>query len=355
MILVTVIDCGGMDILRLIKMVIMFLKIVFLVAPIILMVMISIDFFKNVSSGKDEEIKKNISIAIKRVIACLLLFLVPTFFNIITNMIGTDYSKCFELAKNVELLSNKPVVDSGNNNSDKDSNNNLGSNDSNNETENSNGGEIITTTKSINKNTTTTSKSTSKMTTKTTTKTTTTTKAITTIKQSTNRKNIFVGDSRCVGIQDSIASSEKNKSKWICKVSQGYNWLKSTAINTLNTMIEPNEYYNIYINLGVNDMYNISSYINYFNAMKKNSKYKNCNIIIVSVNPVDDNKAKSYGYLVANSDVINFNSKMKNGLDNGISYCDTYSKVKSNFQTTDGLHYNNSTSKNIYNHIINCK
>ena len=49
-----------------------------------------------------------------------------------------------------------------------------------------------------------------------------------------------------------------------------------------------------------------------------------------------------------------FNEKMKTNLTN-IKYIDTYSYLTSHSYTTtsDGLHYQNSTSKDIYNYIIN--
>ena len=102
-------------------------------------------------------------------------------------------------------------------------------------------------------------------------------------------------------------------------------------------------------------MGNVASYINYYNNMAKNSKYSNSKIIVVSVNPINDTKAASYGYLARNNQVVDFNNKIKKGLSSSVSYCDVYVKIINNFGTTDGIHYTGSTSQAIYNEMIKCK
>ena len=60
-----------------------------------------IDFGKNVISGEQEEIKKNFNKAIKRVIACMLIFFVPTIVSVIMNMLGdlgVNYADCINNA-----------------------------------------------------------------------------------------------------------------------------------------------------------------------------------------------------------------------------------------------------------------
>lgn len=86
--------------------------------------------------------------------------------------------------------------------------------------------------------------------------------------------------------------------------------------------------------------------------MQGNSKYKNSKIIIVSVNPIDDNLAKQHGYEPTNSQVKSFNKKLKKNLKNGIIYCDTYSQIEKNLKTSDGIHYEDSTYKKIYETIL---
>lgn len=63
------------------------LDIVFIVVPIGLIIMLALDFFKNVTAGKEDDMKKNLNVAIKRVLYCVCLFFVPTVVSLINDMI----------------------------------------------------------------------------------------------------------------------------------------------------------------------------------------------------------------------------------------------------------------------------
>ena len=69
---------------------------------------------------------------------------------------------------------------------------------------------------------------------------------------------------------------------------------------------------------------------------------------IMSVNPVDDYPT------VSDSNITTFNSTMESlinssGLSN-LKYLDTYSNVS--FITTDGLHYDSSTYRDLYQYVL---
>jgi len=81
--------CGGADVLRVIRFIWMLLDIVFFVVPIVLIVMISLDFAKSVIAGKDDEMRKNLGIVIKRIIYCVALFLVEPICALVIDM-ATD-------------------------------------------------------------------------------------------------------------------------------------------------------------------------------------------------------------------------------------------------------------------------
>lgn len=70
------------EIMRVIVFVKKIMNIIFFIVPMLLIVMLSLDFFKSSISNSDDNMRKNIILAIKRIIAAILLFLVPT----ITNM-----------------------------------------------------------------------------------------------------------------------------------------------------------------------------------------------------------------------------------------------------------------------------
>ena len=110
--LVTGFDCGGADVLRIIKFIFILLDIILFVVPMGLIIMVIVDFSKNVIAGKEDEMKKNLNIAIKRIIYCMVLFLIPTivdFAIILVNDLGNniglgfDYMECITIAKEHDL------------------------------------------------------------------------------------------------------------------------------------------------------------------------------------------------------------------------------------------------------------
>ncbi len=101
----------------------------------------------------------------------------------------------------------------------------------------------------------------------------------------------------------------------------------------------------------VNDLYNNSNYVTYINQKANEWTKKGAKVYFVSVNPVDEVKEKQNGYSVKNSEIEKFNATLKNGLNANVNYIDTYNLIKSNFKTTDGLHYTQGTSNLIYKTI----
>lgn len=182
-------------------------------------------------------------------------------------------------------------------------------------------------------------------------------------------KNIIIGDSRTVGMcatytgnwqrcQYSVGGAYTyGNDIYIAEGSKGYSWFNSTAIAAVNSILNsnPNTTYNIYSLMGVNFLLSdINSYIPKYNSLASGS-WKNHNIILVSVNPVDENKERQYGYSTKNSDIVTFNTKLKNGISaSNIKYCDTYSTVLASLSTSDGLHYNSSSYKTVYNTMMSC-
>lgn len=100
--------CQNPDILRVILYVSKILKIFFFLVPMCLIVMIGLDFFKNVTANKEDEMKKNLNIAIKRIIYCACIFFVPTIVGLVNNLLGElkiDKVSCLtEL--NIETIEN---------------------------------------------------------------------------------------------------------------------------------------------------------------------------------------------------------------------------------------------------------
>ncbi len=183
-------------------------------------------------------------------------------------------------------------------------------------------------------------------------------------------KNIIIGDSRTVGMCASITGDwnkcQFNKSGsfingddiYIAQGSMGYSWFYNTAVPEVNKILaaNPDTVYNIYSLMGVNFLlYDIDKYIPTYNDLA-NGIWSSQNLILVSVNPVDEDIEAQHGYSTKNSNIITFNNKLKSGTSSSsnIKYCDTYSIVLDNLSTSDGLHYSSSTYKIIYNSIMSC-
>lgn len=87
-------DCHGLDgLLELIKFL---LKMVQWIVPVILILLGTIDLVKAVIAGKDDDIKKHQQTLIKRIIAAVIVFLVPVIVSILMGWIGNDeWKECW--------------------------------------------------------------------------------------------------------------------------------------------------------------------------------------------------------------------------------------------------------------------
>ena len=171
----------------------------------------------------------------------------------------------------------------------------------------------------------------------------------TNLKQLSGKKSagiIFVGDSRTEGMRDTIG--ENNKTKFVCKSREGLKWLKNTGYTQLKELCEKYPDYYVVFNFGINDL-NIDNYISYYkNTIAKNISNK---IIHMSINPIDETKAKKSGYTITNSEIEAFNKKYKEYAGN--AYLNGYRYLKSKkFNTSDGIHYDSETYKKLYNKVV---
>lgn len=153
---------------------------------------------------------------------------------------------------------------------------------------------------------------------------------------------IFLGDSRTVGMNTAV-DIEGDGYFVVAEVGKGYKWASSTGVKEIASIVENNTEYTDWVlisNLGVNDLGNANSYIEFYEELSENME-----VYIVSVNPCKGN----YRYL--NSDIADFNTKV--GSLDYITYVDTYTTLQEQgFNSTDGLHYGKSTYEDIYSMIL---
>lgn len=69
-------------------------QIIRIVVPILVVILITIDFTKAVAASKEEDMKKAQKTAIKRIIVGVIIFFVPTIVKIILWLIGRTDSTC---------------------------------------------------------------------------------------------------------------------------------------------------------------------------------------------------------------------------------------------------------------------
>lgn len=173
-----------------------------------------------------------------------------------------------------------------------------------------------------------------------------------------SNKVIFIGDSRTVQMYAYLNGTwsganyssggvhEVGTDIYVAEGSKGLAWMKDTGIPASKKyFVKGNA---IVILMGVNDLSNAENYITYVNNNAASWKSNGSSLYFVSVNPCEG----SYSYL--NSSISTFNSKLKNGLNNNVGWIDTNSVlIQNGFETTDGLHYDESTYKVIHDYIKN--
>lgn len=103
----TDVDCeSGSTLVNVIAIVRLVMNIICIAVPIIMILMGTIDLFKAVTAGKDDDIKKKQKALITRIIAGVLVFLVPTIVSVLMNLIGVSkWRTCWNSAKDGDFKS----------------------------------------------------------------------------------------------------------------------------------------------------------------------------------------------------------------------------------------------------------
>lgn len=72
------------------------LRLIQWIVPIILIFLGTVDLVKAVIAGKEEDIKKNQGVLIKRVVAAVIVFLIPVIVSLVTGLIGAnEWKECW--------------------------------------------------------------------------------------------------------------------------------------------------------------------------------------------------------------------------------------------------------------------
>lgn len=157
---------------------------------------------------------------------------------------------------------------------------------------------------------------------------------------------IIIGDSRTVQMELAVRPSPYT---FISKGAQGYNWMINSAFPEADNKVKHGT--KVIIWLGVNDTFNADKYIDAINSKSSNWKSKGATIAYATVGPATKGNLENT--------VPEFNNKLKNGLSRDIQIIDVYNFLINTgnygFQessSSEYLHYNNATSKKIYDYMI---
>lgn len=148
----------------------------------------------------------------------------------------------------------------------------------------------------------------------------------------------FVGDSRTVGLKNSIESSSKYE--FVAKGAMGYKWFAETGVKKLREHLDKNSKGAVVYNFGVNDLgpkgeTNVYKYISLYKQLEK--EYPDTDFYYMTVNPVQNHQS------ISNSTIEHFNSIVEDNFPNQI--VDTYSNI--DFQFSDSAHYLPDTYRDI--------
>lgn len=328
-----------LSVMRIINLIVMVIKIV---VPILLIIFVSLDYTKVISSGDDNALNNAHKSLIRRGIAAILIFCVPTAINVIAKATSDsfEYSKCLSEAtlEGIEIAYyNKMdylvgICEDSLSTTDYNIAKNYLNNIENEEDKIEFEYRLSIVKEKIDE-------------------------IIRQQEEEANKKkvladSIFMGDSRTVGLEKMLNSNEKAIAK---NGGNYYDFVShiSSAKNILNSNSSTS--YNIILNYGVNDLHDINKYCSKYNEFIS-SIPNNHKVFVVSVNPVRDSGSP----YAKNSAIANFNNNMKSCVSgNNVYYCDVYNKVSlstwsSSYISSDAIHYNDSGYKFIYDSIKEC-
>ena len=126
--------CSNYEILRIVRVIMNVFRLICFIAPILLIIMLSIDFGKTVMSGGNIEDNKVLSLFIKRIIMCMAIFLVPIFITVAMNITGLStakqYKDCLKNYENANNYKDNTITNKGNSSNNGNNNNKGNSNGS---------------------------------------------------------------------------------------------------------------------------------------------------------------------------------------------------------------------------------
>lgn len=164
--------------------------------------------------------------------------------------------------------------------------------------------------------------------------------------EKTSHSMVFVGDSRTQGMENAVkANLPDDLCQFVAAEGEGLAWFQETGADELDKILSNTPDATVVLNLGVNDLPSIDSYISYYEEIF--AKYPDARFYVMSVNPVSDDCQ-----VVSNQVIDEFNQKMKAAFPD--EYLDVYTYLLTgDLNTVDGLHYTEGTYLSIHYYVAN--
>ena len=176
---------------------------------------------------------------------------------------------------------------------------------------------------------------------------------------------VLIGDSRTVGMYDALYGQDNydinitdaSGTTWSARVGAGYSWMVSSGVPRVDNKIGGDSA--VVILLGVNDILDFSTvyrYISYVNAKADQWVSRGASVYMAAISPVGlhtgvDSVTDPWGVTSNSGNVAAWNATVRDGISANVHYLDTYNAIASNYRTGDGVHYDNATSRRLYNFI----
>lgn len=341
--------CDNPDVLQVMRIINIVITVIKIAVPILLIIFIMIELIGAVAD--EEKFKKVTSGAVKKFIAALLIFLIPTFIQVIVvNVVGSnetneEYKNCLkdlsveQINKIYEKNALEAIVKAESTNNYSDYSN-----------------AVLLTHKIPDK----------EVRTEYLNRLSAVKAKIDLINENNKQNNssdasniksngstIYMGDSRTNGMKNTGLDSNEQV---IAKDGGNYEDFLNHMVEAKNKL-SGNKTYNVVLNYGVNDLGNVDKYCSKYKEFIS-SVDKGNTFYIVSVNPVRRNSNKTGA---TNSSIETFNKKIEScisGITNA-KYCDVYSSAnldtwEKSYIKSDDIHYTTDGYKYIYSKIKEC-
>ena len=155
---------------------------------------------------------------------------------------------------------------------------------------------------------------------------------------------LFIGDGR-LGELASVANSGIDM--WLCDPGADYDWLSAEASGNAGSYLTNGTI--VVISLGMDDLYNVSSYAELVNSLAEGWKEQGVKVYYASIGPVSE------GSGITNQQVMDFNTYMFQNL-NVEGYIDVYNELAANGFAFSGdvNSYDTETLQRAYQYILDC-